>query len=167
MTSFEDLLAAPQEALDGLIEELVRGNPGLARLIGTKLGLTSKARRTSILGIAPTLPGLPVLLLRRSSCQAGLLGRECEGDKEHGHDPHKPRDDVTYWTLLGPWTEALYDTALALSPKNTQRWEAIGAARPFSVVHTGIVAPNFDKPGFGPQVIVKPADVSLLVVRRR
>jgi hypothetical protein len=164
LTSFEKFISVPQEELDRLIDGLVKRGPGLTQLIDAKLRLNSEDRRNSLFGISPPMPGLPVLLMRRKECRNSLLGHKCDCPTHPKDHPYEPKD-IAYWTLLGPWTEALYDSALALPPENTQRWEAVGAVRPFSVVHIGVVAPTSDKPGFGPQVMVQPRDVEVLIVR--
>jgi hypothetical protein len=174
MTTFQDLIIAPQEGLDRLIDRLAGLDHSISRLIGAGARLKPAFRKSSILGVAPTLPGLPILLMRRASCRNGLFGRACEGDNG-GHAAH-PGGDATFWTLLGPWSEELYDSALALPEptkqlrevwRNDQSWEAFGVARPFSIVHGGLAATDFGKPGGGPQVVAKPEDVIMLKVRQR
>jgi hypothetical protein len=138
---FESLAQAfesPQAVLDKIIGSLT----------GRDISLTPGQRRSSRLSLAPLFPGLPIVLMRR-------YGKE---------------DDLwksPYWTLLGPWSRAAYDTMLALPPKNNQEWEAVGVARPLSLVHGGIVAPNFQKVGHGPQVLVRREDIILLAPPRR
>ncbi len=117
-------------------------------LVGREASLTTSQRKSNLLSLAPLFPGLPIVLMRRYRNESDLW-------------------KSPYWTLLGPWGTGIYDMILALPPENDQGWEAVGVARPFSLVHGGIVAPNFKKIGGGPQVLMSPEDVILLAPPRR
>ena len=136
--SLSEAFEQPQAVLEKII----------GALVGRDISLTTSQRKSNLLALAPLFPGLPMVLMRRY--------------REEGDLWKSP-----YWTLLGPWGRGIYDMILALPPKNDQEWEAVGVARPFSLVHGGMVAPNFKKIGGGPQVLMSPEDVILLAPPHR